>query len=434
MSSSIAVASLRRGAMTGILVKVVTAIAPLVLVPLVLHDLGRDAYGLWSAAGLVASLLAVVDLGLGNALLTRIPAALGDTERRRQLVSTAFTWCAAAAGLVLVMVIVLGLTGTWARLFRSPAEVGGLSANLIIAGTISAFVVTVPLLLVQRLLYADQRAATANLWQAVASLAAIPLVLFARLAHQPLLTLAGLLLSTPLVWAIVAVWQFTHRFADVIPAPGLVTRQSSQELLSLSLRFALLSVAVSLATGLDGWIITATRGPGAVAELTIPQRVFAQLAQLIVMVTLPLWAASSHAFARRDPAWVARATYLMSLVTGAFAVIAGVVLVITGPWLLRLWTGQDLGTSRLTIAGLASWCVMLSATSPLFMAQNARAVIWPQLLGWLAFGGLSVPVKYVACSWVGVAGLIWAGVFLSLLTVVPGCVVGFLRALRTAPA
>ena len=60
----------------GIVQRVVQIFGTLVTMPLVLHALGSDGFGLWGAAVSLAWMVSTVDFGIGCALLTAV--ARGD--------------------------------------------------------------------------------------------------------------------------------------------------------------------------------------------------------------------------------------------------------------------------------------------------------------------------------------------------------------------
>ncbi len=423
-----------RGLAAGLVTRVVAAATPLVLVPITLHLLGRQIYGLWMTAAAIAGALTFADLGLGNGLLTRLSVlvAEGDRARARVLTSSVYAMVATGAALLCLLAVGGGTLHLWSRVFGVEQVVDGVSTDFVISACLVAFLAFIPLLLVQRVQYACQQSAQANLWQAVATAAVIPVVLLVRESRQEVILLA-VLGTTPLLYLLYSVAYFRWVRPDLAPSPRLVDLAVARDMVRLGLVFMVLTTIIAVATAVDTYAITTMVGLAAVAAYVIPMRLFAQVGQLVTMLNLPLWPAHAEALARGNHAWVRRVTRRMSLVSAGAAGAVGLVLGAWGPWLLDLWTRQSLGTSRTVIVGMALWWALQAAFSPFFMVQNSQAVLRPQLVGWTAFLVVSLPAKFAVAALHQVDLIPWVAAGAYLATVVPACVVGYRRALAEVP-
>src|SRR5436190_14295296 len=90
----------------------------LVTVPLTLHYLGPERYGLWMTISSVIALLGFADLGLGNGLVNALAAAHGrdNHAEARALVSNAFFLLAAIAAALGTLFLVSYPWISWAGL------------------------------------------------------------------------------------------------------------------------------------------------------------------------------------------------------------------------------------------------------------------------------------------------------------------------------
>src|SRR4051812_23716437 len=77
---------------------------PLITVPLTLHYLGAERYGLWATLSSLIALASFADFGLGNGLLNALSSAHGrdDREAGAREVSTAFILLLAVAATLCV--------------------------------------------------------------------------------------------------------------------------------------------------------------------------------------------------------------------------------------------------------------------------------------------------------------------------------------------
>ena len=151
--------------------RIVTILAGLVSVPLALHYLGTERYGLWVTISSLLSILTFADLGVGNGLLNAISEAHGkqDEQLARRYVSSAFFLLSGIAG-GLALVVVLGYPLVpWPRVFnvsstQAVAEIG--PAVLVFLG---CFLLNLPLGIATRIQLGYQEGYLNSPWEAAGS-------------------------------------------------------------------------------------------------------------------------------------------------------------------------------------------------------------------------------------------------------------------------
>ena len=96
--------------MASVAAKSISVVSALITVPLTLHYLGPERYGLWMAISSVIALLGFTDLGLGNGLINYVSRAYGRDDRELAIrsVSSAF---------YLLLAVALILAGAFALVY-----------------------------------------------------------------------------------------------------------------------------------------------------------------------------------------------------------------------------------------------------------------------------------------------------------------------------
>ena len=78
-------------AWSGLVAKIVTISVSLLMVPLAVHYLGKEQYGLWVAVSSLVAMLGFMDGGAGNAVINLVAHASGSkVDDLVKIVSTAF--------------------------------------------------------------------------------------------------------------------------------------------------------------------------------------------------------------------------------------------------------------------------------------------------------------------------------------------------------
>ena len=349
---------------------ILTALAS---VPLTLHYLGTERYGMWLALSAFSALLSFSDFGIGNSVLTAVAHAAGRSEislLKRQI-SSAYV---AMIGIGIVMLAVLASAYpfvAWDRLFNVTTATAKSEAGPAAAVFFVIMALSTPASLVMRIQLGLQQGFRANLWQGGASVAAlVALFLATRLqASLPWLVLA--LAGTPVLFSLFNTLDF---FA--FRRPGLYPERASfdfgaiSKLLKNGALFLALQICAALMLQVNAIIIAQVLGASAVAAYAVPERMFGVVGMISAIFLTPLWPAYGDAAARGDLGWVRR-TLRRSLIFGiggTTLISAG--LVVLAPQLIRLWVGDAIVTPFILILGLGIWKVIETAGNAVAMFLN----------------------------------------------------------------
>jgi O-antigen/teichoic acid export membrane protein len=243
----------------------------LLLVPLTLRCLGNTTFGVWTTLSSLLTLLAFLDIGLGNGLRNRLTEALSknDLLLARSYVSTAY---AVYGGLQAVLLLLFGLGHTylpWAALLNTTVD------DRLLRQLALILFVGVSLKLVLDLLtfvfYARQQPAKAGLLLLLTNALMLAGVYWLAEADRgSLLNLGVVQAACPvLVLLIASVWQFTGPLRHLRPTWPLVRMQHLRGLLGLGIRFFVIQMAVIVIFYSDNLLITHLFGPAEVTPYTI---------------------------------------------------------------------------------------------------------------------------------------------------------------------
>ncbi|MGB0128378.1 MAG: oligosaccharide flippase family protein, partial [Rhodocyclaceae bacterium] len=303
--------------------KLVTVGTTLISVPLTLHYLGAERYGMWMAMSSVIAMLSFADLGMGNGILNAVAESNGRDDRQaiRRNVSSGY--------------FILGLIGTlfaaafavayphvgWDRLFNVQSPVAQTEAGPAIAVLASAFAINIPLTVVQRVQAGLQQGFTANLWQCLGSVLGLAGVLVAIGAEAALPWLVAAMVGGPIIATICnTIHFFGFAQPDLLPVPRCVATENIHRISHTGIWFFALQISVALAYASDSFVISQVLGASAVTEYAVPEKMFALITVLVGMALGPLWPAYGEAIARGDSKWAQQT--LRRSVVGAITVAA----------------------------------------------------------------------------------------------------------------
>lgn len=397
--------SIRLAVVTSFLSKAGTALFQFLALPVAVRVLGREEFGLYSAVGIMLSIVSLLQVGIGPALAHGLSGAKarGLTNEARELSSSAFFL---TVGLALLAGALLGgllLVVPLPTIFGK--DFAGLESVLRPAlwTGLALFLMLFVLNLTDRVREGLLETSANNLWGALGNLIAaiavgcgvyfVPQVWFLVLAIHGSLVLAKLGNS-------VSLWR-AH--PELRPAWMAFRPALARGLFGDGLAFS----AATLITGvveysLGGWLVGRAGGPAASAlygvfiQLTVMQLGF------VLMVSTPTWPAVAEALARGDHAWAKRAARKLYLFGGCFALCAFGGLVLLGPWGFKVWLGKEFAdTPRSLLA-----CYGLYFVAHVWRHLNHALMIGSGQVGKLARiqfveSALVAVVAVVALKWGG---------------------------------
>ncbi|WP_211150548.1 lipopolysaccharide biosynthesis protein [Novosphingobium sp. HR1a] len=410
-------------AMMSALAKLVSVGTALLTVPLALHYLGVERYGMWMILSSLVAMLSFADLGIGNGILNTVAAAHGREDRTamREGISSGFFVLSMVAALILLVFALFYRHVAWHEFFNVRSLRARAEAGPAIAAFVMCFAVAIPAGVVQRVQMGLQQGFIANLWQCGGSVLALIAVLTAIYLRAGLPWLVIAFLSGPLAANIVnSIVFFWVLRSDIRPSWAMANKQSGLNVIRTGLLFLLLQVAAAITYNSDNVIIAQLLGSASVPLYAVPERLFSLITMTATMALSPLWPAYRESIARGDVEW-ARRTLMKSLkVAIGYAAVLAICLMILGPWIIRLWVGEAVKPPILLILGLGLWKIVEAGGLALGMFLNGAHVVKTQVVFTGLTAVVSITAEIILVKQIGVAGAVWGTFFaFSLFSILP---------------
>ena len=404
----------RRALLTGssaLLAKIIAVSTSLVTIPMTLHYLGTERFGLWMTISSVVAILGFADFGIGNGVLNAVADAKGkeDLAEIRKSVSSAFALLGVIAAVLLVALAIAYPMVNWGHFFNVRSDLACVEAGPATVVFIVCFALNVPADVVQRLQLGLQEGFISKLWQLGGSVAGLVGVLVVIHFHLGLPWLVGALAGAPLVVTIANnVAFFGWMRPDLQPRFSLLSGAVMRRLARLGLLFFVLQVVVAVAYSSDNFVVAKMLGADAVTRYSVTAKMFSIVSLGLSMFLGPLWPAYGEAVSRGDLSWVKRTLIMSTAAASLVAAAAATVFVVLGPALLRLWVHQVISPPFLLLLGLGLWSVMEAAAQAVAAFLNGVSVILLQAVvaSIFALGCLTTKIYFVHKF--GITGVPWA--------------------------
>lgn len=326
-------------------------------VPIALHALGAEVYGVWITLATIGLLLNFVDFGLGVGLQRALGEAWtrGEAARMQRLLFTGATLLAMLALIGLVIGTTLVAVLDWSNAFNvsSPVMRQELQTALLIALATGAL--GIPLNALARLAAATRLGWLHAGWIAAGSMLTLAAVAAAAHAGLGLIAFTAIVGLVPLLQGAalgIHLWgKLGWRWSGFTWEPAAGRRA----LLAESGWFAGPQLGLALLQAAPPLALSLAAGPVAAAGFNLIQRLTSPILQAQIIHLTPFWAACTEANASGDGPWLRRALR-QSMLVATLCAVGVLTLAFFARPLLELWVGAD-------------------------AAQPAFALIWPAT-GW----------------------------------------------------
>lgn len=404
-----------------ILNKALAMLVLLLSVPLTLHYLGQERFGVWMTIASFSAMLTFMDLGIGNSLLNLVAQSQARSENKRQvnIISNGLVILMIIGGLSCLVLLTIQHFIPWESVIKIKDIALRYEIKQSIITFILIFSLSIPLLGVQRIFLGLQEGYTTYLvaaggnaisllalYFATQYLSGIPVLLIATFGVQTICLLAPLFLLVK------------RRLLALSHLSIHSMKNVATELLKPGLVFFILQIGAMVGWGADSLLISSLLGASYVAIFAIAQRLFQFVTQPLALLVSPFWATYADAIARGDKLYV-RTTLKASILFSAFAsmLVSGTFLLFHEE-IINFWIGGNLVLPYGLVMGYAIWSIIDSIGITFAMFLNGAGILRPQFLVVLMFTSITLPAKVYLLPKIGLSGIMFITISGYILAVV----------------
>jgi O-antigen/teichoic acid export membrane protein len=409
---------------TALLTKPVAFITPIITVPLFLHYLGKEGYGLFANIGALTIWLSLSNAGLTLGLLNRLTEChvSGDRALAQRYVSTLLLMLVALTALITVLVSAAVPFVDWSRVFKASSpdvlRDAPLAVWLAALATVFGLVFSVG----HPIYSAYQENHRNNVWDGLSKVltlaACIAVVRTSWGLPGVVLAAAG---TNTLVRMINMVVLFSWEKPWLTPRLRFFDRTLLAGTVRQGLGLFVISAASMSIFQVDKLIIGAVLGQDGVADYDVVARPFLIVFGLYSVLLGPRWPAYGEALRRGDVDWVRRALR-RSLIAGVGGMTAcGAAMFFFGDRIIDVWTrGEFVQVSRHLVVAMTALFVLWTWMGGLSILLNSAGVLRGQMWVMSLHAVLNVILAFPLARHFGVTGVAWSMTITGLLSSVWG--------------
>lgn len=325
-----------------ILIKGVSIIVQLLLVPITLGYLSEELYGVWITLSSIIIWISFFDIGLTLGLKNKLAEALavGDRALGKKLVSTTY----ATLICIFIPLCILGQfiipQIDWCNILNIPIIYKNDVVNVlkVIFGCVCIQMIFNA---ISSILAAYQKVALSSIFTPIGNLISLIVIFFLTKYTQP--SLINLVLSVsyiPLLVLIIGnIIYFSGQLKDVRPSFKSISFPLVRQIFSLGIGFFFLSVQYVVIFQSTNLLISYISSPIYVTQYSIAYRYLSVTLMLFGLVVNPFWPAFTDAYTKKDFNWMNRMYH--KLIRFYYLSVFGlIIMLLLSPLAYKIWIGD----------------------------------------------------------------------------------------------
>lgn len=369
--------NIKKNIFGGLLVKGLSIVINLLYVPLLIHYLDSERYGVWIALTSFLSWFQFFDIGIGNGLRNKLTQALvqEDYDTAKSLISTSYVLVFLIFSVIALAYCLIGFYINWAG-FLNVKLVGNHELQVLTLIVFTSLCLTFVAQLIQPILFATQKSALSVAFPTLSNLISFITIFFlAKTSLPPLLT-AGVVLSVvPLLTFITgSIILFNTWLKQIKPGIQHINFKHARHITSLGFRFLFIQIASIILNSSASVILIKLFGPEQVTIYNIVFKYFQVVLILNAIVVTPLWSGFTEMLVKKDYPWI-RTTIKKINKISLLLSICILLMAILSPWVFDIWIGQTVRIPLAITITMAAYFIQIVFISVYNMFINGSGKI-----------------------------------------------------------
>lgn len=336
--------NIKKNIVASFLLKGISIIISLVLVPLTLNYIDPVEYGIWLTLNSIITWFGIFDIGFGNGLRNNFAKALakGSRELAKVYVSTTYAVLMVLMGFFYIVFVIVNPLLDWTKIMNTTSNTGvELSKLAIIVFTL--FSLRFIFKLIGTILLADQKSAINDSFDVIGNFFALIIIyILTKTTAGSLLYFSTCLSATPVIVLLIAnIYFFSGDYKEYIPSIKYVDLKYIRDLTSIGIQFFILQIAALIVFLTDNIIITQLFGPAEVTPYNIAFKYFNIIIMVFTTILNPFWSAFTESYHKGDVRWI-QASINKLLKIWLLIVIVVVFMILFSKIFYHVWVGDKI--------------------------------------------------------------------------------------------
>lgn len=399
------------------LIKGISIIVSLLLVPLTLGYVSSEIYGIWLTISSIMVWLGFFDIGFTLGLKNKLAEAIAqdDWQRGKALVSTTyFMMVLIFIPLCLILEIIIPHIN-WAS-FLNVKEIYNDAIIKALYVLAACFCLQMIVNVLTAVIAAHQKVALSSSFPVIGNILSLLVIFILTKTCPPsLMALAFALSLMPVIVVFFASILLYHKnFKKVAPSIKTIERKYIKDIFNLGISFFIIQLQAIILFQCTNILISNISGPEDVTVYNISYKYIGIAMMAYTIILSPLWPAFTDAYTKRDFGWM-NSVYRKMTKVYLLSVVIMIIMVAVSPIAYKLWIGDKANIPFLMTALVAVYMMISNWDSLQVNLINGIGTIKLQLYVTLIGLVLHIPLSLFLGRYIGAYGVISSMIFINII-------------------
>lgn len=397
--------------------KVCSIIIQLLFVPLTLHYLNANVYGIWLTISSVVMWIGFFDIGFSQGLKNKLTEAIAknDIKQGKELVSTTYIVLSTIFIPLCIIFEIITPFINWSHFLNVPYFY---NQQLIDVMHILTLCICVQMIVstISSVLSSYQEVAIANSFPVIGNLISVIAVYILTITTKAsMLYLAiAVSLSPILVMIIASLYFYKTSLSQVIPSIFHFNIKLVKNIFSLGIKFFIINIQVLVMYQSTNILISNISTPTDVTIYNIAYKYMSMMLMILNIILTPLWPAFTDAYTRCDFNWM-NTTYKKLVSFYKYILLSVIAMISVSPIVYKLWIGSRIFIPYSMTIGIGIYIIINSWLAIQINLINGIGAIKLQTIVTTIGMCFHIPLSIILGRYFGALGVIISMTLLSLV-------------------
>lgn len=410
-------ATIKKNIFWSLIIKGISILVSLMLVPMTLGYVSVEIYGVWLTISSILHWLTYMDVGFTLGLKNRLAEALAkeDYEKGKSLVSTTyFIMITIFVPLSLILWNICPLIN-WCEILNVAQ-----SNQKIIIKTIQILFAFVSLQMIVNVFIAvvaaHQKTALSSLFNVIGQVFSLIIIgCMTKFVEPSLINLAFAYSMMPIfIVAVSSIVYFRTSMRKVAPSIKSINTSYIKDLWNLGVKFFIIQIQQIVLYQATNLLISHIESPEAVTQYNIAYKILNVVVMVYTIILTPLWPAYTDAYTKKDFKWMKNIYKKMKNIFGILCILI-ILITILSPILYKIWIGDKITIPILLTISISIYTLIYCWDTLQVMLINGIGAVKLQsniiLIGLI----LHIPLSLLLGKYIGIYGIIASMCIINLI-------------------
>jgi O-antigen/teichoic acid export membrane protein len=391
--------------------KAVTMLVSIISLPLTIHYLGNERFGMMETMVSLITIMNFADFGLGFGLQNRV-AELNvsqDETKLQRAISSVFCILLLTSTLIILLFCGVYKYISWSALFNLKSSLAIEEVKNAVLVFFTCFVIQIPFSVVQKVQVGFQEGYKTELWKSFGNIFGLLFLLISiKLSLGVPYIILSIYGSNTLFLIISFFYEFLMRRKYLFPYPLRFDKIIFSTLYKDGGVFFFLQLAYIMLISSDRVIIAHYLGASIVSIYSVGFRLAMVFSTPIDAFASPLLPAFNDALSKNDTLWIKQVLIKGLKYISSISIALALCLVVFGNIILQFWVGKDIHLSLSFLLTLGAYIVFSNFNSLISYIMLTPQFIRLILPVYLFSAILGIILKVLFVEKLGLISVIWA--------------------------